>query len=218
VQLTRRALPAAALLGVLAASALAAPRRPAAPGHDPRQEKLARTHFDRAEKAFNLGRFQEALVEYQAAYEALPLPAFVFNIAQCHRNLGDEEKAIFFYQRFLSLQPDAPNRGVVEELIAEQGRKLEQRRTAEAPPTPEPPADAGAPPAPPTTTAEPPPPAPQRLAPEPVLVHAPPPSRRPWWVLGALSAALLGGAVLLVLRGSGSLPTGSLDPIDTRGR
>src|SRR4051812_1471531 len=128
-----RALVAATVLALLAGPRAAAPprpprRQPAAPagGHDPRQEKAARAHFDRAERAFNLGRFDEALTEYQAAYEALPLPAFVFNIAQCHRNLGNGDKAVFFYQRFLSLQPDAPNRPVVEELIAEQNKHLEE--------------------------------------------------------------------------------------------
>jgi tetratricopeptide (TPR) repeat protein len=108
VQLTLR-LPRLLLLAsvLLAASAQAAPKRPA-PTFDQRQEKAARAHFDKAEKAFNLGHFDDALTSYQAAYEALPLPAFLFNIAQCHRNLRNREQAVFFYQRYLSLAPDAP--------------------------------------------------------------------------------------------------------------
>src|SRR5205814_413179 len=98
---------------------------------DQKQEKVARAHFDKAEKAFNLGHFDAALASYQAAYEALPLPAFLFNIAQCHRNLRNREQAVFFYQRYLSLAPEAPNRHVVEELIAEQKRLLEYEQPTE---------------------------------------------------------------------------------------
>jgi tetratricopeptide (TPR) repeat protein len=204
---------ALAVLLALATPVAAAPRRPppAAEGRDPRQEKAARAHFDRAERAFNLGRFDEALTEYQSAYEALPLPAFVFNIAQCHRNLGNLEKAVFFYQRYLSLQPDAPNRAVVEDLIAEQNRTLEQRRAAEAATFA--PAEAPAAPAPAPVVEAPAPERPLELPPEP---PAPAPSHRRWWILGAAGAALLGGAAILVLRGGSQMPTGALGSIDAR--
>jgi tetratricopeptide (TPR) repeat protein len=224
VRAAGRASRAVLFLCAMALGAEAAPRRPP-PAHgprdndarDPRQEKAARIQFDRAEKAFNLGRFDEALTHYQAAYEALPLPAFVFNIAQCHRNLGNGEQAVFFYQRYLSLQPDAPNRPVVEELIAEQTRQLEERKAAEAATTPalaveEPP---GPPPAPRPPAAEvtrqralppPPPPAPP---------HNPRLSPR-WWVIGLLGASVLGGVAFLVVRQGGDLPAGQLGAIDTR--
>ena len=62
------------------------------------------------EKLFALGKFDEALDEYQKAYDAKPLPDFLFNIGQCHRNLGDYEAAIFSFKKFLKLDPEAPNR------------------------------------------------------------------------------------------------------------
>jgi len=46
-----------------------------------------------------------ALVDYQAAYDAEPLPAFLFNIGQCHKNLAHYEKAIFFFGRDGKLAP-----------------------------------------------------------------------------------------------------------------
>ena len=36
---------------------------------------------------------------YTAAHDAKPLPALLFNIAQCHRQLGNHERALFFYRR-----------------------------------------------------------------------------------------------------------------------
>jgi tetratricopeptide (TPR) repeat protein len=226
VQLRGCALALAALLLSPVAPGAAAPKRAApargAGGHDARQEKLARAHFDRAEKAFNLGRFDDALAEYQAAYEALALPAFVFNIAQCHRNLGNDEQAVFFYQRFLSLQPDAPSRPVVEELIAEQSRHVDERKAAEATR-----AAAETPLIPGTENEAAQAEHPADLGPRAALpaiarrIDAPPPApaartSRRWWLFGVLGAAILGGVALLVLREGEKMPTGQLGSIDTR--
>jgi tetratricopeptide (TPR) repeat protein len=212
----RAALAAAAVLA-LAAPLAAAPRRPA-PARESRAEKVARAHFERAEKAFNLGHFDEALAGYQDAYQALPLPAFVFNIAQCHRNLGNGEQAVFFYQRYLSLQPDAPNRPVVEELIADQTRLLDARKAAEAAAEPAPPPRADDErPAASELAARPAPQAEARARPlDTTPVPAAPRSSRRWWIFGALGAALLGGVAFLALRGHASMPTGQLGTIDTR--
>ena len=87
-------------------------------GEDP-QTKIAKKHFYAGEKLFALGRFSDALAEYEAAFDAKPLPAFLFNIGQCHRNLHDYDAAIFSYRKYLSLLPDAPNKAEVEDLIRE---------------------------------------------------------------------------------------------------
>jgi tetratricopeptide (TPR) repeat protein len=152
---------------------LAAVAQPARAEGDPKA--AARAHFKRAEAAFNLGKFEEALAAYQAAYETKPLPGFLFNIAQCHRNMGNHERALFFYRRYLALDPQSPNRAVVEELIDE----TEKRRAAAAPSTAlTPPPAASGPPAVPAPAAPPPPPAsglPALASTEP----APPSSARP---------------------------------------
>src|SRR4029077_11428061 len=87
--------------------------------------------FQRAEKSFNLGRFSEALADYQSAYEAQPLPEFLFNIAQCYRNMQSYERARFFFRRYLALDPHTPNRRLVEDLIAEMTRELDKADKAE---------------------------------------------------------------------------------------
>lgn len=81
--------------------------------------KKAKEHFFKGEKLFALGRFEEARDEYEAAFEAKPLPEFLYNIGQCHRNLGDFESAIFSFRKYIKLKPDADNRAAVEELIDE---------------------------------------------------------------------------------------------------
>lgn len=86
--------------------------------------RAAKRHYDRGEKLFALGKFDDALDEYQKAFDAKPLPGFLFNIGQCHRNLGNLDQAIFSYKKYLTLEPEADNKEKVEQLIAE----LEQKK------------------------------------------------------------------------------------------
>ena len=81
----------------------------AAHAEDP-SERAAKRHYDRGQKLFALQKFDEALDQYQKAYDAKPIPAFLFNIGQCHRNLGDLDAAIFSFKRYLKLDPEADNR------------------------------------------------------------------------------------------------------------
>lgn len=82
-------------------------------------ERAARRHYDRGKKLFDLQKFQAALEEFQKAYDAESIPDFLFNIGQCQRNLGDLQAAVFSYKKFLKADPEAPNRELVEQLIAD---------------------------------------------------------------------------------------------------
>lgn len=95
--------------------AVAVPARTA--GADDPATRAARRHFERGEKLFALGKFDEALEQYESAFDAKPLPAFLYNIGQCYRNLGDYDQAIFSFKKYLKLAPDADNREAVERLI-----------------------------------------------------------------------------------------------------
>jgi tetratricopeptide (TPR) repeat protein len=102
----------------------------------------AKRHFERGEKLYALTRFSEAIDEYQSAFDAKPLPDFLFNIGQCYRNLGDFDSAIFSYRKYLKLAQDPPNREQVEQLIrdleARTARSDTQRLGLKRPPPPPP--------------------------------------------------------------------------------
>jgi hypothetical protein len=66
-------------------------------------ERAARRHYERGQKLFALQKFDEALDQFQKAFDAKPIPDFLFNIGQCQRNLGDYEAAIFSFKKFLKL-------------------------------------------------------------------------------------------------------------------
>ena len=95
----------------------------------------AKTEYQKAQKAYDLGNFKDALAGFSEAYRIDPRPAFLFNIGQCHRMLGEHERAVFFFDRFLSFYPPgkAPNDKLVHDLLAEEEEKL---KVTSAPPPP----------------------------------------------------------------------------------
>ena len=185
-------------------------------------------HFKKAERAFNLGKFAEALISYQAAFEAKPLPAFVFNIAQCHRNLEDPERALFFYRRYLALDPEGPHRKLVQGLIEEQQAKLAEKAEAEEAARTAERAAAGTEPGAvsgdPATAGD-------RLdlgragrpdGADPVAASLtrpagpPPPIYKRWWVWAAGGAVVAVTAAALLIKRDGPAPRGGLGVADFR--
>lgn len=98
---------ALALLGIVAKPAFAGPA-----------EDEARERTKAATAAFNLGHYEEAVVEYEAAYRTVPDPAFLYNIGQAQRLAGKNEKALVAYKSYLRTAPaDAPNREQVKKHV-----------------------------------------------------------------------------------------------------
>ena len=95
--------------------------RPAPVETKPSHETLvtAKEDSNQGTRHFELGHYQEALGEFEAAYMAVPDPVFLFNIAQCHRKMGHDKEAIDFYKRYLRNAPKAPNRADVQKRIQE---------------------------------------------------------------------------------------------------
>jgi tetratricopeptide (TPR) repeat protein len=200
---TARTAAIAAALIVLLASA----RAGAAPSE---KEREARSHFQSGEAHFKAGEFDRALTEYQAGYDAKPLPGFLVNIAQCQRRLGDLKAARASYQKFVLVAPDSPLVPQVKSMMAEIDGLLASTEAAK--PAAETPPGEDAKPEP---EAAPPPPAPkpEPEAEAPVLVStAPTPEATPaksshWWLWAALGAVVVGGAVTAYALTSGGTTT-----------
>src|SRR4029079_18734020 len=88
----------------------------AARAGDPNAEK-ARAHFQQGDTYFKLDKYATALQEFEQAYLAKQDPSFLYNIAQCHRLMGNRVEAIRFYKRYLNDAPTAANRPVAEKHI-----------------------------------------------------------------------------------------------------
>jgi len=185
--------------------ALAIPAAPRAAGEDGAELK-ARTHFA-------AGEYKEALEIYARLYAETMHPTYLRNIARCHQNLGNSDKAISSFREYLrkarDLSPD--QRAEIEGYIAE----MEQLKRSNATPG--------------TSATAPPPAAPAPTETSPALVGPPtvtasggraddegPFYTRVWFwgVVAGVAAAGIVGAILLT-RDSG--PTaGNLGGLDLR--
>ncbi len=99
----------------------------AAPAHAVDREK-AKAHYEQGEKFYRLGEFQSALDEYKKVLEYVDSAEMYYNIGQCYRMLKEYEKALFFYRRYLSHVPNAPNKEVVEKHLAAMTQELEAQK------------------------------------------------------------------------------------------
>jgi tetratricopeptide (TPR) repeat protein len=110
----------------------------------------AKAHFAKASRLYEIGDYRQALDEFKAAHLAKADPVFLYNIAQCHRQLGEREQAVTLYKRFLASSPNAPNRSEVQKRVAELEAELAAARQEQPPPDPYPApiaASTGSPPA-----------------------------------------------------------------------
>jgi tetratricopeptide (TPR) repeat protein len=127
------------LTAVVLLLALASPAAALAAG-DEGAELKARTHFA-------AGEYKEALEIYARLYAETMHPTYLRNIARCHQNLGNPDKAISSFREYLRKARDLPadQRAEIEGYIAEM-EQLKQSKTT-APAAPATPARAAPPPA-----------------------------------------------------------------------
>ncbi len=96
-----------------------------------KQKALSKISFERAELLYRQARFRQALRAYSKAMSYYRHPAYLFNMAQCHRNLNQHVKARFFYRLFLSEAVDPPNKKEVERFIAAMDLKIAEQKRRE---------------------------------------------------------------------------------------
>jgi len=90
----------------------------------------AKARYLSGQSHYNLNEFAEALQDFKEAYRLRPDPAFLFNIAQCERQLGNLEEAIKFYRSYLRNKPDAGNKREIERKIEELKGLIDAKKKA----------------------------------------------------------------------------------------
>lgn len=187
-----------ACLAVAAACALALGCASPAAADDsaPPVTPTAADHYQRGMTHYNLGEFDAAVREFKAAYELSQAPELLFNVAQAYRLAEDHKQALFFYDAYLRLRPDAENRADVEAWIAASRKLLDDQRQLQQ----SPPQDA----IPPAT---PPPAAPEPVVAAPVArdveAHGRPQLRTAGLVVGAAGVASGAAAIYFGLHARG---------------
>jgi hypothetical protein len=69
--------------------------------------EAAAAHFDRGQRLYNDGRYEEAVRAFTEANRIAPHRAAWFNIGRCHENLGRPGAALAAYEQALALAGDA---------------------------------------------------------------------------------------------------------------
>jgi tetratricopeptide (TPR) repeat protein len=131
------------------------------------QKREAKELNEKATRLYEVGKYGEAIEEYQKVYLLVDDPVLLYNIAQSYRLWGKPEDSVRFYRNYLRRAPGAPNRADVEKKIADQEKLIEERRRAPVttPPVTTPPVET------PTTTPTP----PVTTTPPPITTTTPPP-------------------------------------------
>ncbi len=162
----------------------------------------ARAAFKTASQHYNLGEFEQALASFREAYRYVDDPSFLFNIAQCERQLGHKKEAVREYHAYLNnAPPTIANRDEIKQLMTQLEKEIaEEQNTAKMPPTTvtQPPPPVG----PVTMTANDPttpPPATTTAPAETLTASAPPPAERKpaykkWWVWTIVGGVVVAGA------------------------
>jgi tetratricopeptide (TPR) repeat protein len=100
----------------------------------PRDARAAEAlrHFTTGTALYSQGRFAEALRAFSAAQAIKPDPVLLFDLAQTHRALGNDEDALTFYRAYVEAAPYAPNREETLGKIRALDEALAKRRTQAA--------------------------------------------------------------------------------------
>jgi len=70
-----------------------------------------------AKTAYRAKKWDDAIAGFEAAYEADPLPRFLFNLGRCHEKRGDLARASHFLEQYLREAPGAEDAKKVKALV-----------------------------------------------------------------------------------------------------
>lgn len=107
----------------------------AGPAHAKDEAARATALFDEGAAHYRAGRFSEAIARFTEAYDLVPEPVLLFNLAKAHEGKGDLPAAITAYERYLKEATDLSDRGAivarVETLRAQLAARSSLERRAE---------------------------------------------------------------------------------------
>lgn len=77
-------------------------------------DQRARLHFESGASYYEAGEYEDALREFQRAYELSQRAQLFYNMSLCYQNLGDFAQAASYLERYLNEVPNIENRANLE--------------------------------------------------------------------------------------------------------
>lgn len=99
-------------------------------------------HFERGLVHYNTQEFEQAAVEFKAAYQLDPRPVFLYSLGQAHRKAGDCASAVDAFRSYLRTEPAEQQAKKAEanvercEQMIEAARQKAKAEVASKPPPP----------------------------------------------------------------------------------
>lgn len=146
------------------------------PQAPPSREESAKAHYQKGALLYKQGDYAGAWLEFTTAYQLIPRPELLFNMARCEVKLGRPAEALMHFRGYLEAIPGDPDAdGIRKEMEVLQGEVERQRRREE-----------------------------QQAKEEAARRPPPPRPRRPWPVYGTVAGAgtLLLGVIGVSLLGA----------------
>jgi tetratricopeptide (TPR) repeat protein len=125
---------AAALGALIATTLVSGGRAEAAPSPTPSvdaeaaRRDEAKAAFGRGNAAYNLGKYADAIAEFERAYALSRVPEILFNLGQCYRKQWEAEprselgrRALHYYEALLREAPSSKVRPEAEQFVSELG-------------------------------------------------------------------------------------------------
>src|SRR5436190_9113050 len=122
-----------AVAALVAAGILATAATPAVAQDDTLNK--ARESFDKAQELFAAGNYADAAAKFEEAYALSPFSQFLYNIGACHEKLKAYDKAAEYYRKYITAEPNAPDRAKTEKRIAALDKAVAELK-ASPPPDP----------------------------------------------------------------------------------
>jgi len=96
---------------------------------DAKDKDKALALFEKSDKAYKAGNFEEAVKLLQEAYGLYPEPILLYNLGRAQEGIGDAPGAIESYERYLKEGKDIKDRGAIERKVATLKAQLAQQDT-----------------------------------------------------------------------------------------
>ena len=90
------------------------------------QRTDAKAHFKKGMAAIADGKYEEGISELQRAYEILPHPSVLYNIARAYAESGALEGAVSTYKKYLEGSP--PDKDEVGQIVTALEARLERQK------------------------------------------------------------------------------------------
>lgn len=88
----------------------------------------ARSHFKKGMDSITAGKYDEGIQELQAAYQLLPHPNVLYNIARAYAEAGDLDAAVIYFRKYLEGNP--PDKDEAAQILKNLEARIKRQQQA----------------------------------------------------------------------------------------